>query len=47
MKNVKEPFDASKEPTSSKNVFDLQGRRLSEKPARGMYIQNGKKYVVK
>ena len=27
--------------------FDLQGRRLSEKPARGMYIQNGKKYVVK
>ena len=28
-------------------IFDLQGRRLSEKPKRGMYIQNGKKYVVK
>ena len=28
-------------------VFDLQGRCLSSKPKRGMYIQNGKKYVVK
>ena len=28
-------------------VFDLQGRRLSGKPARGVYIQNGKKKVVK
>lgn len=35
----------TKEPASSKNVFDLQGRRLSEKPVRGMYIKDGKKYV--
>ena len=27
--------------------FDLQGRRLSGVPQRGMYIQNGRKYVVK
>lgn len=28
-------------------VFDLQGRRLNAKPSKGLYIQNGKKYVVK
>ena len=28
-------------------LFDLQGRRLSGVPQRGMYIQNGRKYVVK
>ena len=27
--------------------FDLQGRQLSSKPQRGLYIHNGKKYVVK
>ncbi len=27
--------------------FDLQGRALDGKPARGLYIFNGKKYVVK
>ena len=27
--------------------FDLQGRRLSGKPARGLYITGGKKYFVK
>ena len=27
--------------------FDLQGRRLSGVPQRGMYIRNGRKYVVK
>ena len=26
-------------------LFDLQGRRLTEKPAKGVYIQNGKKVV--
>ena len=29
------------------NIFDLQGRRLSEMPQRGLYIRNGKKFVVK
>jgi hypothetical protein len=27
--------------------YDLQGRRLTDKPASGVYIQNGKKRVVK
>lgn len=33
--------------TEKSTIFDLQGRHLSEKPARGMYIKDGKKYVVK
>lgn len=28
-------------------IFDLQGRRLTQKPTKGMYIQNGKKVVVR
>ena len=28
------------------NIYDLQGRRLSEKPAKGICIQNGKKIVT-
>lgn len=28
-------------------VYDLSGRRLNGKPARGLYIQGGKKFVVK
>jgi hypothetical protein len=28
-------------------IFDLQGRRISDKPARGIYIRNGKKVVIK
>ena len=28
-------------------VYDLQGRKLSSIPAKGIYIQNGKKYVVR
>ena len=28
-------------------LYDLQGRRLSEKPAKGLYIQNGVKRVVR
>ena len=30
---------------TTKTSYDLQGRRLSEKPDRGIYIQNGKKIV--
>lgn len=26
-------------------IYDLQGRRLSQEPAHGIYIKNGKKYV--
>ena len=32
---------------SGHNIYDLQGRRLSGKPAKGLYIQNGKKVPVK
>ena len=27
--------------------YDLQGRQLSDNPNKGIYIQNGKKFVVK
>jgi len=36
-------------PTLSKGegvIYDLQGRRLSGKPARGIYIEDGKKYIA-
>lgn len=28
-------------------IYNLQGRRLQQTPQRGLYIQNGKKYMVK
>jgi hypothetical protein len=28
-------------------IYDLQGRRIQQTPQRGLYIQNGKKYMVK
>ena len=34
-------------PTTDAPLYDLQGRRLSAKPVKGMYIQGGRKYVVK
>lgn len=33
--------------THSNYVFDLQGRRLESQPEKGIYIQNGKKVVIK
>ena len=33
--------------TANQAIYDLQGRRLSEVPAKGIYIQAGKKYVIK
>lgn len=33
-------------PSSDTPIFDLQGRRIV-KPQRGIYIQNGKKYIAK
>ncbi|WP_027450745.1 hypothetical protein [Xylanibacter brevis] len=32
-------------PNKTKGIFDLQGRRLSRIPEKGMYIKDGKKYV--
>ena len=31
----------------NKLIYDLTGRRLSSRPEKGFYIQNGKKYLVK
>ncbi len=28
-------------------IYDLSGRKLTEKPAKGIYIQGGKKFFVK
>ena len=30
-----------------KTLYDLQGRRLTDRPSKGVYIQDGKKVVVK
>ena len=35
------------EHTASSPLYDLQGRRLTGKPSKGVYIQDGKKRVVK
>lgn len=32
---------------SNDSYYDLQGRRLTDKPSKGVYIQNGKKVVIK
>ena len=28
-------------------IYDLQGRHLLSKPAKGLYMQNGKKFMVR
>ena len=28
-------------------IYSIDGRRLNEVPAKGLYIQNGKKYIAK
>jgi len=33
--------------TSTFGIFDLLGRQLQDKPERGVYIQDGRKYVVR
>lgn len=34
-------------PNTQHPIYDLQGRRLTKYPSKGLYIQNGKKYFVK
>ena len=41
---VKNVLDNQRSLTS---YYDLQGRRLQEAPAKGLYIKDGKKYLVK
>ena len=38
---------ASAIPEVSSDLYDLQGRRLNAQPTKGVYIQNGKKVVIK
>ena len=33
--------------STSDNLYDLQGRQLRHAPAKGVYIQNGKKFIVR
>ena len=32
-------------PNQSVSLYDLQGRRLTQAPAKGVFIQNGKKVI--
>lgn len=34
-------------PQDDSPIYDLTGRRLSSKPDKGFYIQNGKKYLIR
>ncbi|MBR5928530.1 MAG: glycoside hydrolase family 5 protein [Prevotella sp.] len=34
-------------PTKNGYIYDLNGRRLMQRPQKGIYIQNGKKYIAK
>jgi len=49
--NIKELDSAGLQPISGityiSTPYDLQGRRLTSKPTKGIYIQNGKKVMVK
>ncbi|MBR5394720.1 MAG: hypothetical protein IK144_06500, partial [Bacteroidaceae bacterium] len=33
-------------PVREGSIYDLQGRKLSGKPAKGVYINDGKKYIA-
>ena len=39
-------FNKTLKAADSAPIYDLMGRRLSEKPAKGYYIQGGKKYLA-
>ena len=41
-----EPIEKTASSTSD-NLYDLSGRRLSKEPQRGVYIKDGKKVVIK
>ena len=40
-------INAAKVDNADSDVYDLQGRRLNSKPAKGVIIQNGRKVAVK
>ena len=39
--------DGSSNKSADSAIYDLTGRRLNGKPERGIYIQGGKKYIIK
>lgn len=45
--SVASPRTPDTSPRTSHYYFDLQGRRLKAKPAKGVYIQDGRKHVVR
>ena len=45
--SMKDAVTMSEDHSDAAPYFDLQGRRLMGKPSRGLYIQDGKKYLVK
>ena len=46
---IESPITSDTQPTGfdSNTIYDLSGRCLNTIPERGIYIQNGKKYIVK
>ena len=42
-----QPYTTSSQGSPPVSYFDLQGRRLNGKPTKGLYIQNGRKQVVR
>ena len=44
IKNVQPVVD---QPQTSAAIYDLQGRRINGTPQHGLYIQNGRKFIVK
>ena len=44
---IETPTSNALTPVASNAVFDLSGRRLKGVPVRGLYIKNGKKYMIK
>jgi hypothetical protein len=38
-------YEVKQDVSSDNRIYDLSGRRLSKKPEKGIYIQNGKKYI--
>lgn len=45
--SVKGVVKMEDEESEAAPMYDLQGRRLSTQPSKGLYIQKGKKYLVK
>ena len=45
--NTSVRYIAPDTPEKFSDLYDLQGRRLTGKPAKGIYIQNGRKVMVK